>query len=436
MSFFKSSYVVPYEIKNRDYKSRLILSLKLVDQGKDIIFGRKYEIEHYSTLIKNSIYVALSSYHTLFNFYKSLKKNNNKIVILDEENLITLNNQHYYKQRMSKKLMEISDLLFISDEEKLLNIPNDLKRFQKKIKFTGNIRFQILNRKYKNILKKVFKKNKNLKNYILICTSFGNFNHFDKKYSYKNKKLINPARYSFFRKSYYQYCKKMFFINYKLIKFLSQRFPKIIFVIRPHPSENVEPYKKLESQYSNVKVYQNFSVGDWLENARANIHYYCTTSVEAAMIGVPNLTFDNIGKGYFEKFAFENSFRLRNFNSFQKKISQILQKKKTKISKRTLKLKKLDSLKLISDALISLNCQNNKHSSIIEIFIFIKLKVKLFFNSVLNPDYKYVKHKSKSISISKLLEDKEKICKVFKLNNSKIKINKVAKNIFNIKGIE
>ena len=133
MSFFKSSYVVPYEIKNRDYKSRLILSLKLVDQGKDIIFGRKYEIEHYSTLIKNSIYVAISSYHTLLNFYKSLKKNNNKIVILDEENLITLKNQHYYKQRMSKKLMEISDLLFISDEEKLLNIPNDLKDFKKKL---------------------------------------------------------------------------------------------------------------------------------------------------------------------------------------------------------------------------------------------------------------------------------------------------------------
>ena len=96
----------------------------------------------------------------------------------------------------------------------------------------------------------------------------------------------------------------------------------------------------------------------------------------------------------------------------------------------------MDSLKLISDALISLNCQNNKHSSIIEIFIFIKIKVKLFFNSILNPNYKYVKHKSKSISISKLLEDKEKICKVFKFDNSKIKINKVAKNIFNIKRIE
>ena len=56
----------------------------------------------------------------------------------------------------------------------------------------------------------------------------------------------------------------------------------------------------------------------------------------------------------------------------------------------------MDSLKLISDALISLNCENNKHSSIIEIFIFIKLKFKLFLNSVLNPDYKYVKHKSES----------------------------------------
>ena len=96
----------------------------------------------------------------------------------------------------------------------------------------------------------------------------------------------------------------------------------------------------------------------------------------------------------------------------------------------------MDSLKLISDALISLNCENNKHSSIIEIFIFIKLKFKLFLNSVLNPDYKYVKHKSESIPMSKILEDKEKICKVFKFNNSKIKINKVAKNVFNIKRIE
>ena len=105
-------------------------------------------------------------------------------------------------------------------------------------------------------------------------------------------------------------------------------------MIRPHPSENVEPYKKLESQYSNVKVCQNLSVGDWLKNARANIHYYCTTSVEAAMIGVPNLTFDNVGKGYFEKFAFENSFRLRNFNSFKKKFLKYFKKKRLKYQKK------------------------------------------------------------------------------------------------------
>jgi hypothetical protein len=71
------------------------------------------------------------------------------------------------------------------------------------------------------------------------------------------------------------------------IPMMARAYPKIDFVIRPHPSENPGPYEELAHTCGNVHLDGRFSIHPWLFGARGVVHHYCTSAVEAFAAGVP-----------------------------------------------------------------------------------------------------------------------------------------------------
>jgi surface carbohydrate biosynthesis protein len=64
---------------------------------------------------------------------------------------------------------------------------------------------------------------------------------------------------------------------------LAQRFPKVQFIVRPHPFENVAAYESLGAP--NVAVRQVGTSLEWLNSAALLVHMNCSTSIEAVMLG-------------------------------------------------------------------------------------------------------------------------------------------------------
>ena len=64
---------------------------------------------------------------------------------------------------------------------------------------------------------------------------------------------------------------------------LSRRLPNVRFVVRPHPFECAEPYRRLESA-GNVHVRQDGTAIQWLHYAAALVHLNCSTALEAVML--------------------------------------------------------------------------------------------------------------------------------------------------------
>jgi hypothetical protein len=66
---------------------------------------------------------------------------------------------------------------------------------------------------------------------------------------------------------------------------LSRRFPANTIVIRPHPSEQLEPWKAKVGKLPNVEVIREGNVAEWILASEICIQHNCTTGVEAYCLG-------------------------------------------------------------------------------------------------------------------------------------------------------
>jgi surface carbohydrate biosynthesis protein len=438
---FKEKIVlIPYEVESRDYKSRLLLSFFLAQAGFRVIFGRKAEVEYFTRCFSNSIYIGLQSTNTYLNFYKKVKLNNNKLILFDEEGLVTLSKKTYLKTKFSKKIATICDIFFCWGRESYKFLSLNRKDFKKKLVISGNLRFDILkkrfnflNKKNSDLIKKKFR------SYILVTCSFGNVNHYNTKYgkiSFLQKNhYLNDSQSVKNYKYYLKYNKKKFLQNRILVKYLAEKFKDLNIIIRPHPSEKLGSYLNLKKKFSNVHVSKEFSIAEWLKWSKLNIHYYCTTSLEASAMGVENLAFKpDFNSKNFVNIPYLFSNKIDSLHDVEKFVKKIL-KKKNKI-KRNKKIENhiynfyakysykiiINEIKKISK---KINNKQDNYQSKINLFKKKLLNIKFVFKNFGN----YTNYKASDLSYTKIKND---LMNFKGESKKKINVSKFQKNVFEI----
>lgn len=99
----------------------------------------------------------------------------------------------------------------------------------------------------------------------------------------------------------------------RLIPELERAFPDLKIVVRPHPTESQDVYRRIASQCKRVEVTNEGNVVPWLLATRALIHNGCTTGVEAFVLRVPAVSYRaRVNEDYDCGF-----YRLPNLLSYQ-----------------------------------------------------------------------------------------------------------------------
>ena len=208
------------------------------------------------------------------------KKENIKIAVLDTEG-----SPGNDMEGFAKKVAQITDRNIISlyclwgDEQ--YNAFKKENTFEKNIlRITGCPRYDFCAEPYRTTLPKVLKGEK----FILINTTFPVGNpKFTKSSQFEEQAMINMGYEEKFAQDYTKdsitACKKMI----EVISDICMTFPQIKFILRPHPFESPEPYKKLQSCL-NFEVHQEGSVIPWLNSCEALLHLNCQTAIEAVMV--------------------------------------------------------------------------------------------------------------------------------------------------------
>jgi surface carbohydrate biosynthesis protein len=76
----------------------------------------------------------------------------------------------------------------------------------------------------------------------------------------------------------------------KLTNYLAQAFPRVDFILRPHPFESLEIYKQELGHIPNVKIEGRDTVARWIWESKALIHYECSTALESAFAKRPTFS--------------------------------------------------------------------------------------------------------------------------------------------------
>ena len=416
------------ENANRELLYKTFLAKLLVYKGHKVILGEKNEFRNKLNYLPAGLILEKGVVKNSINRFKKWKLVGHKIFCLDEESLTYNNDKQYFGIKCDEGIENIIDLFFVTSKRHYKTL---IKRFNKnKLVIVGMPRFEVLKKPFRNYFyKKVAKIKNKYGEYILICSRFGNvnFNHIKKV---NQPKLIYG--------DHLQVSKKIFNQFSKIPNALSNVYPDTKIIVRPHPSENKDIWKKIISKNKNCEVIYDDDLYPWLIGSKFVIHNRCTTGLEAYMLDKEVISYDPYHNKYalkplfsclgknFTKISQINKNNLKQKNNFNKKIFT------NKIKYYLENVGKKNSFKHILKEIEKISKNKFKKNKKINISFSLKdklINLKNTYFPVKNGFKKYSLQKVGKFNIIKINEILSTTNFYFK-KNKKIKTEQIGKKIF------
>jgi surface carbohydrate biosynthesis protein len=298
----KKILYLPIETIVRELDSKLLLAHRALSRGYTVIIGQKSNVFKAANKLGFGIYFY--KHNTFGNFPKQHDpgKPAFKYSALDEEGLVFLNDEAFIRRSKPNELKHLDIIFTWGSYQRNLLIENNPELDSKTIA-VGNPRFDLLRPEFASTFKSEQKRlNKRWGKYVLINTRFakGNFSRFYScsyiEYNkHKNKKRakgpLSESEISFILEEE-KYWKKKFIQYQEMLTILSQKFPELNFILRPHPSEDIKNWKNALKGVKNVHVITEGSVISWIMGALAVIHTGCTTGIESWALQKPVIVYN------------------------------------------------------------------------------------------------------------------------------------------------
>jgi surface carbohydrate biosynthesis protein len=405
---------LPIEVKSREMQSRLLIASELARRGYGILLGKK--------VLRGRKFPGIVLFNSFGGgIYKELSEQGNKIIVMDEESIVR--SKGWIKERFNSEKFKFIEF-YVSPGHSLSKELNELSSIDgRKILTLGNPRIDLLGTKLNFVHDKQIKRIKKIhKDFILVNTAFpyGNFlmseQFLIQQHLKRNSPLTKSAENACIEemlnliKHYNE--KKENFLNG--LMYLLKSLPEVNFVLRPHPGENPDFWKRALKAHKNIKVVKKYNVIPWIKASDLLIQSGCTTAVEAFALKTPcismELTQNNVADPQLPKqlsLVLDSSQKtcdfikefLRDKSYYYKKIDY---QRQSQIFEHHVEYNKGESFKKICDQIDKIKIKQNqvtlkkrsKNQSI--------GKIKNYVFSLYNRQGRYEKYKVESLSISEI----------------------------------
>ncbi|PIE98560.1 MAG: hypothetical protein CR988_02725 [Treponema sp.] len=296
---------IPIEVKNREYKAKLLLANYFLNEGYSVAIGSIWHMDPFLSDAKNSIYITKDFYKYRYPFLSQLHENNNFIVGWDEEGLIYDSDEYYITTALNESTLNTIDMIITWGERQKRTIKKFINKNPNQLLPLGNPRLDLLKL---DIAKKVFKSEVSYINanfgydYILINSNFNiaTRDDYDGIKAAVNCNGKNEKGVELIQKLN-KLTKALAPVFFLAVKHIAERFPSKKIIFRPHPAEDIKTIKNIFKDYNNIYVEKKFAVNPWLVGASIIIHSGCTTGMEAAMMGKNVISYQpDIGEAYID----------------------------------------------------------------------------------------------------------------------------------------
>lgn len=292
------------EISARELDSKILLACLAAERGHNVMIS---ELNIFKKALKNKLIPpgifhakSLSPNNDLISRHQEMIENRLFITSIDEEGgLLDHEYDEFAKNRYSSKTIEQSSAIFCWGEDDFQTLKKIYPKFSSKIHKTGSPRADTWREQFSKSY--ALPPTAPSKPFILISSNLHTVNNikpFHEWGGFKSHKTLNNDNYfksdpDNFKKQFNKVSEDnlKFAAFVEAVHFLSSKSLDFDIIFRPHPLENIDPWKVYLRGLPNVYVNRDGPIGPWLNNAFGIIHNSCTTAIEATISGKEVITY-------------------------------------------------------------------------------------------------------------------------------------------------
>lgn len=332
----KKIIYISIEVKSREFLPKLFFASRAVDKGFNCFIGDKIAIARAVKYFGPGIYFYKSINHYDTKHIQRIKNVNLYVAQDEEAGFAKPNNKEFNKfitYRSSQDNVRLIDRFYNWGKFDYVNYTQRYKDNKKKFLITGSPRLDLWK---KSISDKVFKDQlyqiKKYKKFVLIASSgVSSLTEFKKRLivDRQAKKLRNQKEIK--KKNIeHMYEYTVFKKTVELINLLALKFPNLNFIVRKHPSENLNDWKKIIVKFpKNVFFDNRFDVYGWISLSKCVIHTASTVGLQAFYLKKNIISFVPKIPGAHRGFSNQFGIKVSNKSKVVEILNQILKNKKT-----------------------------------------------------------------------------------------------------------
>lgn len=300
MAVHPSTLIIPVENQVRELDAKLLLACVAAERGLPVVLGSRTFVNFAMPGLSRGLFLAKSLRSLSRLMLNVVRGLGHTIVAWDEESLVRYTSPEYYAWRYSEDTFRVIDELFAWGEDDAAFFRGYPGYSGVPIHVTGNPRIDLLRTELRGYFEpEVAALRARYGEFILANTNFSFVNNFVPALNLLETGSDGQVRVSRtgrgmslpFARGMAAHQQAIYDHFRDLMPRLAARFPAHRIVLRPHPSEDHEQWRRDLAAWPQVEVVHEGNVVPWLIAARALLHNGCTTAVEAAVLETPAVSY-------------------------------------------------------------------------------------------------------------------------------------------------
>ena len=292
----RRTLIIPVEVKVREFQAKLLLAGVAASHGFAVYLGERYAVEGAAHRLPPGLYFGKDITLPVSALYRQINRLGHRLVAQDEEALVYYAREIYRQRRFCAETCREVQALFAWGPDNI-ELWRETPGFpDRPVHATGNPRFDLLRPEFAYLHEdEAAAIRERYGRFILINTNFGHVNGFrTDQLKMPDPALVEAGLVKLPR--YYDpilagHRNRIFESFLEMVPALTASLPEARFVLRPHPSENIERWSTLLADRPNVSVRHEGAVTPWLAAASGLVHNGCTTAIEGWLQGLPSVTY-------------------------------------------------------------------------------------------------------------------------------------------------
>jgi surface carbohydrate biosynthesis protein len=283
---------LPVETKAREFLGKTFLAARAVERSWTVVLGEGNQVREFMQTAPVGAYIEIGIPENKAKRLETIHASGHSIASLCEEGLIYADGSDYCNRKLGPRALSWTDRLLVVGSRNAEDIRLHRPESTEKLVVTGNPRFDTL----LSGLRCVYQDDadilrQQLGRFVLINTNFTRANPYDPAKKDPIAKLVKRGKIGgtehkeFFRR-FIEYQTRLMSGLQDLLKVLAASHLVDRIVIRPHPVENRDAWRRW-AEPLNVEVHCEGSAIEWLLAAEAVLHPGCTTGIEGLILDRP-----------------------------------------------------------------------------------------------------------------------------------------------------